>query len=236
MSFTRWLYMNNKEKIIVFVKLLPIIIISFIISKLTSDHLLISAICSIGVVIFGLAFKNYIYIRVIAKKYDQDLDVTYQQMLIQSLGMLITNSLLMLVTIVGIGSFWLITIASKLAILNICAFILSLIGVVIYVMLGKLGYYTILDNIKNNKLSLSEYLNGFSRIYVANYRFILKLVLKLLCYNLVIGTVLSIISIQTAVGGYTALALIISIFSTFTISWIEITSIQYLSREYTKSN
>lgn len=234
MSFTRWLYMNNQEKMKVLLYILPVLVAAYLIDLIIDQWFVASLLVGIVTTIVVAGYKNKYYINIIASKYDRDIKTDFKAALIQSLGAVIVNSLFGLLLVVIVGSLWLVSIATvmmPIALIALVATIASLIG---YATLTKLGFLVILDNIANEQLQLTDFFNNFVDVYKDQFKPVLKVTVKALAYSFVLVVLLSFFSIYAVEIDSKPLILVSSLVIGFVIYWIDITVIQYLIREYTK--
>lgn len=234
MSFTRWLYMNNLEKIKVLFYILPVLALSLAVDFIFESYFIISIIIGILVTIPILAYKNLWYINIIASKYNQKLITDYKTSLIQSFASFIVNGLLTVLIVVIVISIWLVSIASGIGLLTIVAIILTVAAFIGYLTLNKLSYYVMLHNLELNQLTLGDYFNNFVDVYKHNLKFVLITVTKAITYSFVIVVLLSFISIYAYEINSVVLIVLSSLLISFVVYWIDVTTIQYLAREYTK--
>lgn len=236
MSFTRWLYMNNQEKIKILLYILPAIIGSYIIDMVITDNFVISIIMGLIISILVTGYKNKYYVNIVAQKYNDKLHVSFKQSLNQTLGATIINGLFAMLLIVICGSLWLLALAFMVFPLFLLAILATIASLICYVTLSKLSYYVILENAEYEELAITDYLKNFGDVYIENFKQVTVTMIKDLIYSFICVLLLSFITIF----GYSISSSIITIASSLLISfvvyWIDITAIQYLTREYTKKS
>lgn len=234
MSFTRWLYMNNLEKIKVLFYILPALVLSTVANSVFTSNFIISIIIGILIAVPILAYKNLYYVNIIAKKYNEHLTIDYKTALKQSLASFVVNGLFMILIIIIVIAIWLVSIAASLGGLTLFAVILSIVGFITYLTLDKLSYYVILCNLESNQLTINDYFNNFIDIYKDNLKFVMITTVKALLYSFVFVILLSFISIYGYEINSQILIFLTSWMISFVVYWVDISQIQYLAREYTK--
>ncbi len=234
MSFSRWLYMNNQEKMRILLFILPVFILSYAINLGLDEYLLIDATAIIIMAIPIFAYKNFLYVNKVANKYNPALKISFKAILVQTLAAIIVNSVFVLVMLVTAISIWLLAVATGFGWIVLIAFVLSLGVIFGYATLGKLTYYVILHNIEHQQLGFKDYLNNFVAIYERNLKFVSITTLKALAYSFTAVVFLSLVSISGYDNSIGWLIILTSVAISLVIYWIDITVIQYLAREYTK--
>lgn len=234
MSFTRWLYMNNKEKMKILLYILPAIIGSYLIDMVISDKLITSLTIGFIISIFITTYKNKCYVNIIAQKYNKKFHVSLKQAFSQTVGATIVNSLFAILLIVICSALWLLSLAFMFVPLFIVAIVVTIASLISYVTLSKLSYYVILENAEYEELALIDYLKNFGDVYIENFKLVILTMIKVLVYSFICVLLLSFI----AIFGYNIQSTIItvstSLLISFVVYWVDITAIQYLTREYTK--
>ncbi len=234
MSFTRWLYMNNQEKVKVLLYIIPVLVLSYLLDMVLGPWFILSLAIGFLAAVPILAYKNLWYVNIIASKYDEQLTINYKQVLKQSFGSWVVNGLFAILLIVIVSAIGLLAIASGVWLLMVLTIILAVGALLVYVTIGKLAYYVILSNIKNDQLAVSDYFNNFVDIYKDNFKFVLITTIKAAIYTFIIVVLLSFGSIAAYTSGSTVLFALVSLAISFVVYWVDITVIQNLAREYTK--
>lgn len=234
MSFTRWLYMNNDEKMKILMYILPVFIISYIIESAISKFTIISIIVGLIITIVITAYKNKYYVNIIANRYIPQLTVTLKQTLIQNLAATVVNGLLAGLLIVICGAMWLLTLATMSWLIFIAAAILSLISIIAFIAVSKLSFIVLLKNAEDKELTFRSFFNIFPDVYQTYFKLVLKTQLKALAYSFIIVVILSFVSIYASNNGATVLMIITSLITSFVVYWVDVTVVQYLIREYSR--
>lgn len=234
MSFTRWLNMNNAEKMKILLYLLPVIIVAYGIDKLVGDWVVISYLIGVVTTLFLTGVKYMYYVNIIAQKYNKKLQVSLKQSLIQCAGALVVNGLFAGLFIVIAVSIWLVALATMSLLMFLVAIISSVIGVIAFLTIDKLSLFVLLANVEDNNLTFKGYVTKFPDVYQAQFKIVLTTTIKAILYSFIAVLILSIITIIPLNTNITWLLIIISLLVSFVVYWIDITAVQYLIREYTR--
>lgn len=232
MSFTRWLITNKTEKLKILLYILPVLVISYILDRLLSDWVVISIIIGFMTTILITACKYKFYVNLIAKKYNNQLEVNLQQALIQCLGGIVVNGLFAGLFIVIAVAIWLLAVATMAWPIFIIAIVVSIAGVIVFFTMDKLSIFVLLENATDNSLTFKSFIYQFPDLYQTYFKLGLKTTLKAIIYSFIAVLILSIITIIPLNTNINWLLILISLFVSFVVYWIDITAVQYLIREY----